>query len=637
MCGIAGLITFGRRNVDRGALDRMVAAIEHRGPDGQGTAWVDGSEHSVGLGHVRLSILDLSAAGRQPMSASTGDIVSFNGEIYNFKDLRAALDDDQRPWTSQSDTEVLLRGYEVWGRACLDRLRGMFAFALWDARRQTLLLARDRLGIKPLYYFVGDGYLVFGSEVRALLASSLVPRKLDATALWEYLGYQSVPTPRTMIDGVRMLEPGMWLEVATDGTLTHGQYWDAVAQREPSAQEATVADARKRVGQLLTDSAHLHLVSDVPVAAFLSGGIDSSAVVALMHLAGVTPRTFSVVFEEQEFDETQYSRLVASRFGADHSEIILSENDLLDQLPEALQAMDQPTGDGINTYVVSRAVRSAGIKVALSGLGGDEFFGGYPSFRRLEQADGYLRYWRKTPASVRALTGQIARTVAGDSIRTAKIADLLSTDGSFPEAYALTRQVLSTDRRRALVADAVLDRIGGEADPYVARLHGAMAQLGGLGVMTRTSYAEARTYMHDVLLRDTDQMSMAHALEVRVPLLDHRVVEYVMGLPDDVKQSRVYPKQFLVESLEGALPRKVYERPKQGFVLPFDRWMRSALTSYCDERLSTARLEERGILRPGAVRDYWERFLRRDPAASWSRLWVLVALETWLTRHDVAL
>lgn len=645
MCGIVGILNLehasGRSDIAPSVIARMLGAVAHRGPDDSGsvTRRVPGAE--VALGHSRLSILDLSAAGHQPMADErAGSWITFNGEIYNFRELRQGLseadDQSERAWSSGTDTEVILRAYRAYGAECLARLRGMFAFAVWDERDRSLLIARDRLGIKPLYYYQGDGFFLFASEVRAILESGLVPRRLDPVAASQYLHYQSVPAPRTMIEGVSALEPGSWLRVAVDAPTTRGQYWDLLGDADPAAADTTLEGAKARVSDLLRESTALHMVSDVPVSAFLSGGIDSSAVVALMREAGATPRTFSVVFSEAEYDEAAYAKLIAEKFRTEHTEVLLTSVALLDQLRGALGAMDQPTGDGVNTYVVSAAVRDAGMKVALSGLGGDEIFGGYPSFRRMARTESFARVWRNAPASLRALASRTVRTLGPTSVRAEKIAGLVAGDASLALAYPLTRQVLSDGQRDALLGDKFVERTRSGADPYVELLRGAFDVAGDAGLMSRVSYAEGRTYMHDVLLRDTDQMSMAHALEVRVPLLDHRLVEYVMGLPDAIKRERVTAKQLLVDSLGDLLPEEIYRRPKRGFTLPFASWMSGPLREFCEERLDPGRVEARGIFRASEVTRLWSLFLANHPAVSWSRLWVIVVLEDWLERNGVS-
>ncbi len=648
MCGIAGILLpsptgntstgLHRYHGDMEAvLNSMVRCLQHRGPDGCGIEEVHGSEAlSVGLGHARLAILDLSSAGHQPMlDPTTGNWISYNGEIYNFRQLRSTLDDSSTPWRSETDTEVILRAYAKWGRHCLDDLRGMFALAIWDSQRQVLFLARDRLGIKPLYYFDRDGHFLFSSEVRSLLASELVPRELDPVAFNEYLAYQSVPAPRTMIQGVQALPPGTWMEVDASGHTRLHCYWDLAEEGNLQAGDVSLCEAQRHIGELLQESVALHLVSDVPVGVFLSGGIDSSAIVALMRKNSRVPRTFSVSFSESKFDETRHAKQVARQFRTEHTEIRLTEESLLDQLPDALAAMDQPTGDGVNTYVVSKAVRSAGVTVALSGLGGDEFFGGYPSFRRLSRSKGLLEAWGYLPTRLRFLTARAFRALASPSIAATKMTAILETKGTLAETYPLLRQVLSRSQRELLVADCCLPMTQSRDDPYASLLRQAFTSRALESPLAQVSYAEARTYMHDVLLRDTDQMSMAHSLEVRVPLLDHKLVEHVISLPDAYKRPNGFAKPLLVNSLGVKLPHDITHRPKQGFTLPFDLWMRRDLKRFCEDRLSPDRVGGRGLLKPKEVEKLWQAFLSRRQDVSWSRLWILVVLEEWLEQNRV--
>lgn len=649
MCGIAGIFltpaardgSGSRADGDCGGsaplnelMQGMAKCLQHRGPDDKGY-WVS-NEDGIGLSHTRLAILDLSSAGHQPMlERRTRNVLTFNGEIYNYRDLQPLLETSGDPWTSQSDTEVILRAYARWGKGCLEHFRGMFAFALWDARQRTLFLARDRFGIKPLYYYAKDGLFIFASEVRTLLESELVPRRIDPIALNEYLTYQSVPAPRTLIEGVRALPPGTWLTVNGRGEIEQNSYWSLLDNASVEAEHDTEAHSRRRVGELMRESVAYHMVSDVPVAAFLSGGIDSGIVTALMAEAGHTPQTFSVIFTEGAYTEARYARQVAAHLQTAHTEILLTEQKLLDQLPGALSAMDQPTGDGVNSYVIARAVSSAGVKVALSGLGGDELFAGYPSFTRLRRADKYLRLWGHAPAAFRSLAAKTIETLGGASIATSKTASMLRTNGSTAAVHPLLRQVLSPMQRRALLRPRFLKLAGAAPDPYTNLLTEAFARAPHAGSVSRVSYAEARTYMHDVLLRDTDQMSMAHALEVRVPLLDHKLAEYVVGLPDALKYPNGTPKRVLVESLGKLLPQEILERPKQGFELPFDPWMRGALRKFCEDRLSPERVEQQGIMRAEEVQKLWKDFLERRSNVSWSRLWVLVVLEDWLERNRI--
>ena len=635
MCGIAGLVeTEPGRSDLRSFAEMAQGALSHRGPDDRGY-YVSADGHCA-LVHTRLSILDLSPAGHQPMATPDGRYwITFNGEIYNFRELRSELERQGVPLASHSDTEVILHLYAREGAACLGRLRGMFAFAVWDVRERRLFVARDRLGIKPIYYYSGGGRLVFASEVRAILSSGHVPRRIDAEALHEYLAYQSIPAPRTLIDGVRALPPGAWMTIDASGAIEQRQYWDLLGDASDEARGADRATVRRRTGELLRESAELHLVSDVPVGVFLSGGIDSSAIVALIRELGVTARTFSVIFAETNFDESIYAQQVATRFRTDHTEIHLTEAAMLAQLPEALAAMDQPTGDGINTYVVSQAVRRAGVTVALSGLGGDEFFIGYASFERLEKALRVMRPLRHIPAAMRQAAARMIASAGGRSIQAYKSTAMMTSDGSLAAMYPITREVLSPAKRRSLLSGAWRRMADEWQDPYVRMLREAFRAAGDVDALTQISYAEGRTYMHDVLLRDTDQMSMAHSLEVRVPLLDHKLVEYVMGVSADWKRPNGTPKSLLVHSLDGLLPDEIVHRPKQGFTLPFDTWMRNDLRQFCESHLQPDRLKARGIFDVAQVERMWAAFLAGSKEVSWSRLWLLITLEEWLERNRV--
>jgi asparagine synthase (glutamine-hydrolysing) len=657
MCAIAGILRYaGGPRVARGGLDletprlaeavcRMVEHLRHRGPDGCGvqTLQSPSSDAAIILGNTRLAIIDLSAAGSQPMEdPERGNWVTYNGEIYNYRELQGCLTSlrgrrhsPRDVWRSQTDTEVILKGYARWGQDCVRQFRGMFAFALWDSRRQELFLTRDRLGIKPLYFYAGEAFLVFASEVTALLASGLVPHQLDPVGLWQYLAYQAVPAPRTLIQNVRALNPGCSLTVSIDGALTEQRYWDLLENAASEAKAATWDEARRRVRELLRESIALHLVSDVPVGQFLSGGIDSSAILALMREVDDKPRTFSVGFAEQGYDETRYAREVAAHFRADHTEILVKEPDLLEQVSDALAAMDQPSGDGVNTYIVSRAVRASGMSVALSGLGGDELFAGYSSFQRLQHLVRLGTIWRRTPHIARQLTAGAVRMIGRSSISALKSAAMMESDCDLAALLSITREVLSPAQRRALLQKSWAEAAQADQDPYVHLLRNAFAQEPHADALTCIAYGEARTYMHDVLLHDTDQMSMAHALEVRVPLLDHKLAEYVMGLPASYKRADGTPKPLLVKSLRGALPDSIVRRPKQGFTLPLDYWMRGPLRGFCEQRLGPDGLSGRGIFRPNELQALWASFLQGHKAVSWSRLWVLVALEEWLERRGI--
>jgi asparagine synthase (glutamine-hydrolysing) len=643
MCGIAGGVFWDDRDPrdPEAVISSMIAALGHRGPDGHGVAVCaapgDGPGRvQVALGHTRLAILDLSDRGAQPMRDPGGRyVLTFNGEIYNFKALRAELERLGCAFRSATDTEVILHGYAVWGEGVLERLRGMFAFALWDAVERRLVIARDRLGIKPVYVFRGRSGLLFASEVRSLLASGLVPRELDRVSLAQFLGCQTVPAPRTLVSGVRLLPPGHVMRIdPSTGTVTESRYWDALDAAVPVLD--TPSEARARVRALLAESTELHLTSDVPVGIFLSGGIDSSALVALTRAAATTPRTFSIVLPGSAHDEAPFAREVARRFATEHTEVTLDERALLAQLPEAIARVDHPSGDGFNTYAISRAVRAAGIKVALSGLGGDELFGGYPSFRRLERMAALGGAWRHAPAALRSGAAAAVRAFGGRSVTSEKAAAVLESDLSVAQAYAVLRQLFSPAQQRDLIGDRLVAERDELGDPYVTLIAEAAERHPAVDLMTLVSYAESRTYMHDVLLRDSDQMSMAHGLELRVPLLDHRLVEYVLGLPATVKAPGETPKRLLVESLGHDLPESCVDRPKQGFVLPFADWMRGGLRTFCDHHLGLQGLAAVEPFRAPAIDRLWRAFLDDTGETTWSRPWSLVALHAWMEQNGIA-
>ena len=624
MCGITGI--HGKADgAAWAAAHRMTAALAHRGPDAEGH-WTDDTH--VVLGHRRLSILDTSEAANQPMTSWCGRyVLAFNGEVYNYRELQEELD---YPFQTTGDTEVVLAALRHWGASALERFNGMFALALWDTEEERLLLARDRMGIKPLYLFASDEGLMWASEIRALLASDRVPRRLDRNGLVDFLQYQTVHGPGTLVAGVESLPAGhlLW---ADDNEVRTEVWWDAATAGESLARLGEPwtygkKPAAQRVQDLLIDSIALRMRSDVPFGAFLSGGIDSSAVVALMSEVSERPvSTFNVAFEEDAFDESRYARLMAQQCGTDHHEVRLRASDFLDAIPDALAATDHPSGDGPNTFVVSQATKQAGLTVALSGLGGDELFAGYPVFRRtLDLMD---RQWAMAwPKGLRKLVGWgYQKTHPGVAGR--KLAALLAGDRLDPAStYPISRRVLLDADVAALFPSAPsLDRVAQWTRSALQEQPGR-----ALPPLSQVSLAELHTYLQHVLLRDTDQMSMAHALEVRVPFLDHRLVETALAIGDTVKFPHT-PKALLTEALGTRLPREIIDRPKMGFTLPWEIWMRGPLASLCQAGLHT--LADRELLDPAGLDRLWDDF--EAGRTTWSRIWGLVALGQWIERHDL--
>lgn len=627
MCGIAGIAGPEQHAAGaeerRAAAGRMAQAMAHRGPDAQGL-W---QGNGVVLAHRRLSIIDPGPAGNQPFCSADGaHVIVYNGEIYNFRELRAAL--SGHSFRTRSDTEVLLAAWREWGEQCLDRLEGMFAFAVWDTRQEVLSLVRDRFGIKPLYVHTSGARLAFASELRALLASGMVPRKLDQEALVDHLRRGAVHAPRTMVKEVHMLLPGHLLQWSVKG-MENRPWWTLTAQVDPAAggepRERIQAGVRTR----FVRAVEKRLVSDVPFGAFLSGGIDSSAVVGAMAQVSTTPvHTFTVTFDEAEFSEARYAKLIADKFGTRHTEVRLRPDDMLKLLPQALAGMDHPSADGPNTWVVSKVTKEAGVSMALSGLGGDEVFAGYAVFKR---SLALLRRNKvmAVPRPLRLLAGtaweKMKRGAAGW-----KVQELLKLQGwSIADTYPLSRLAFNDAELSSLLAGPSIGP--DEVALYVHRLLGA-AGADRLPLLSQVSVAELCTYLPDVLLRDADQMSMAHALEVRTPFLDHHLATYVLGIPDSAKYPHT-PKKLLTDALGNLLPPEVTQRPKMGFTLPWDHWMRDPLRTFCADRLSG--LAKRPQFRAAGIERLWSRFLHRDPAITWSRVWMLVVLEEWLQANQV--
>ena len=621
MCGITGIFdTRAKRDIDRAVLQRMNDSQLHRGPD-------EGSLHTepgVGLGHRRLSIIDLSTAGHQPMFSPDGRyVLVFNGEIYNYRALRSLL--PNYAYHSNSDSEVILAAYAHWGVACLAHLVGMFAFAIWDRQAATLFIARDRLGIKPLYYCQSPQGLVFSSEIRGILASGWCARKMDTNSLVDYLRYQTVHAPHTMVEGVQMLEPGSYLLQSAAG-IRQERYWQLVPKRTEGLEGA---DWAERVRGALQTAVERRLVADVPFGAFLSGGVDSSAVVALMsQVADQQVRTFNVSFAEDQYDESPFARLMAQRCGTQHEEIRLHADDFLHLLPAALQAMDHPSGDGPNTYVVSKSTREAGVSMALSGLGGDELFGGYSVFQQLHQLQQH-RWLNLAPGSLRRWGADVYQSwrpsIAGQ--KTAEILRLPQINAL--AAYPLYRQVLLDDQIRALSSMSILPK---NRVQELIQSHLQNEDFLKLPLISQISVLEIQTYLQNVLLRDTDQMSMAHALEVRVPFMDHELVELVLQIPDAAKLGQPN-KRLLVAAMGELLPSAITQRSKMGFTLPFAQWMQTELRDFCATRI--LHLANYPFFQEQALRQLWQQFLANDGRVSWSRVWMLVVLGQWLQQNDI--
>jgi asparagine synthase (glutamine-hydrolysing) len=620
MCGIAGVFSRnGTLNLPvRESARHMMEELHHRGPDDTGF-YVD--EQAV-LAHTRLSIIDLSSAGHQPMRSNSGTAwLLFNGEIYNFRDLRLELESAGCSFHSETDSEVIIEGYRHWGiTKLLSRLRGMFAFAIYDpcpsdGSLPTLILARDRFGIKPLYYHTTTNEIIFASEVRAMVSSGLVPNTPNPEATIRFLQLGSIPAPQTTVKDVFAIPAGHYL-IADSGGIKINRYWDLcqfITEPKLDNRKLTLQAAAAQTCSLLEEAVKLHLISDVPLGVFLSGGVDSSSLVALASQSLDRPlTTLSIVFEESEFSEASYSRLIARKYSTDHREVTLSPREFYDELPTLFSSMDQPTVDGVNTYFVSKAAKEAGLTVVLSGTGGDEVFLGYRHFKLATKLDRSAMLLRMLPRAGRAgVAGLASRAL---KVRRASGADKLSylEEPTDQNLYLLFRGLFSQAQIRDLLG---VSRHEIEA---LGPISPALTDKRVRPFIASSSMLEFRHYLENQLLKDTDFMSMAHSIETRVPFLDHKLVELVLGLPPALKLSKRSNKPLLVQSLGDRLPREIWNRPKMGFTFPFGKWMMDR----ADDLIPISR--RAGYLDARAVSKVWDAFRRGD--MHWSRPWALMVL-----------
>ncbi len=636
MCGIAGILGHSK-HIKESTLEAMAQALAHRGPDDQGIELFkigNNKDLYLGLVHRRLSIIDLSRAGHQPMSNSDSTIwITYNGEIYNYIEIHNELKAKGYIFKSHSDTEVIISAYQEWGIECLQRFRGMFAFALWDQRKKILFLAVDRFGIKPLYFYKGkEGLFLFSSEVRTILHSSLVEKEIEPLAVNSFLAYGAVQAPFTMIKGIYSLLPGQYLIYDFKYHNTHiVSYWSPTLALSDKPL-VNKNKAIKKLRDILEDSIQQHLVSDVPVGLFLSGGIDSSSVVALANkLKEGSLQTFSVTFPELLFSEGKYSRLIAKRYSRNHTEIKISENDLLNFLPQALGAMDQPTINGINAYAISSVVRSRGIKVVLSGQGGDEVFGGYSTFKRIPTIQRMYNLVRPLPLSIREKVGRVVDGFMNRDVIKSKISQILESEGDVFFLYLILRQLFSPKARRYLMKDGN----GGttvNGIPLVV-VESLTSEIKQLDLFSKISLLELRLYLANMLLRDGDFMCMAHGLEVRVPFLDHKLVEFVFNISSKMKLRNNLPKPLLVKAMGNLLPKEIYMRPKMGFTFPWEFWLRNKLRPQVEEVLNNFPVNNGMGLNIKECQNLWSMFLQSKSGVTWSRAWAIYVLLSWVRRN----
>lgn len=642
MCGICGKLVFGKSTIDRELLINMTEEISYRGPDAEGYYLRHISNPyplSIGLAHRRLSIIDLSDAGKQPMSNEDGTIwLVYNGEIYNFLELREELIKSGHRFKSKTDSEVIIHLYEEYGVDFIKRVNGMFAFALWDENILRLFLFRDRIGIKPLLYYWDGKQFIFASELKSILKDPEVKKKINPQALPLYLTFNYTPAPLTMFEGIKKLNPGTYL-IVEGGKIKEVNYWDIKPDSEISVTPSrkwdikSLNNLKSELFDLLSDAVRIRLISDVPLGAFLSGGIDSSIIVALMSMNQKEPvNTFSIGFKDAPiFDETHYARKVAERFKTEHHEIILTYKDMIDVFEEVINTFDEPFADSsaIPTYIVSRETKRF-VKVALSGDGGDELFAGYRSY--------LSEYWRtlyfKLPALLRTHIIEKIIERLPDS-RDVKLLEYIrrakkfikATKGDFLQRILSLKEVFPLELREEIMLNSKMS----EEDPAMTWLKKRLI-LWGNDPFTTILYMDLKESLPCDMLNKVDWMSMKNSLEVRVPLLDHRVVEFSFKIPGSFKIYKGKTKYILKESFKDTLPKELYNRPKSGFEIPIGKWLKGELRFLMDKYLSMEKIMEQKIFNYSTIKLLIENLLKGKTDTSWM-IWNLIVFQYWYEKY----
>ncbi|MBO0724814.1 MAG: asparagine synthase (glutamine-hydrolyzing) [Blastocatellia bacterium] len=641
MCGIAGLWDFDQGMIEAD-LSSMTNSLAHRGPDDSGL--FTSADPALGFGHRRLSIIDLSQRGRQPMrDADDTIIITFNGEIYNYREIKRDLLGRGHQFTSDTDTEVVLYAYKEWGTECVLRLRGMFAFALWDLRRRKLLLFRDRLGVKPLYYYYDGRLLLFGSELKALMAHPKFSRELNPDAVSLYLSLGFVPAPFSIFQNTRKVRPGCYVEVSADGKLDERSYWAVTDYHTTRGDDRSERQVEEELTDLLREACAYRMVSDAPVGVFLSGGVDSSLVAAVLKReAGENIRTFTVGFDDAMSDESCFARAVADRLGADHTELHCAERDAIDLAPRLCEIYDEPFSDecGIPTYLLCKAAREE-VKVALSADGGDEFFCGYAHYTML------LPAWERLsglPLALRRVGSTVLKRMGMGAVKAMEPLLVKTTNRFYPdlEAADFSDKLLKLSRVLSApgIRAAYISSISVWPNEALKALAPGLEPCKALDVLTRDEsadpsldmmLADAQTTLPDNFLVKVDRASMAVGLEAREPLLDHKLVEYALALPGRYKYDGRTPKYILRKILRKYIPPELVSRPKHGFAVPLTDWMRSALKPLVLHTLDPARVRRRGLFSPDYVKNAVDSFMAGDRVSA-KKMWNLLQFELWRER-----
>ncbi len=628
MCGIAGILNFGKQPVNPEKIRKMTDMMKHRGPDDEGHF----VSQNIGLGHRRLSIIDLSEKGHQPMTNEDRSVwIVYNGEIYNYQELNKFLISKGHQIESNCDTETIIHLYEEFGTRCVDHLRGMFSFAIWDEKRKMLFAAVDRLRIKPFYYTKKEDSLIFASELKSILSSDLLKPELNYQGIHHYLSLQAIPVPETIYQDVYTL-PGGYFLVAKDGKVTVEKYWDIPVNAE-SKDGCSEDEYKKKLYDLIQESVEIRLMSDVPLGAFLSGGIDSSIIVGLMKDMQRGPvKTFSIGYDVggEDWDDTYYANLVSKKYNTDHTQKTVTATDILQGLKGFIWYLDQPSTDAINSYFVSQLAAND-VTVVLCGQGGDELFAGYRTFDLMQLFNRRDQKWEQIPIPLRKLLINGYNLIPSNLKRmevSQKIDRFLHTYGSFVNKFGVIRMEMYEQDKHRIYSDYFKNQLNG-ADTHNYYQKYCDSLRSDVEECDIISYLELKMHLGDILMRDVDVMSMAFSLETRIPLIDYKLVEFATTIPGNLKMKDNLKKYILIESMKGLLPEEVVNRKKRGFAFPFNIWLRNQLKPLVNFVLSEENINNRGFFKYSQVEQLKQHFFKNE-AITYRKVWGLIILELWI-------
>ena len=634
MGAIGGIVQFDRKATNASLLDNMMNAMTHRGADTE-EVFLSEKHYSLGLGQRWLGTDNLcESKDGQLGRGDNSSLVVFDGRIHNYSDLKEKLERKGYQFTYGNYPELVEYLYQEYGIQCLEHMYGVFTFAVWDRRREKLFIARDRMGVKPLYYYKSKDLFLFASELKAILATALVEKRLNPQAVLGYLTFKSVQDPDTIIQEIYSLLPGHYVMVQKDNALRKS-YWEIpLLSDQLYTGEGGENNICKKTRKMLESAVKMEIPGQAPMGVFLSGGIDSTAIVALMSECLTSPmNTFSAIFSDAEHDESNFARLVSKRFNTKHTEFYIDEEEVIADLPEIVGKMDQPSVDGINTYVISKAAGGQGIKVAFSGIGGDDIFVDYDFLKqKLTLINNFTTIWNLLPKPAAKHLLAVLNSAWTMNVTYKKFVDYLDSQTSFVDLYFMTRKVLWKGISKNVLSEEFMRNLNGDVSyetNYVKHLQNNVQKTDD--DINKISYLDYKTYVPNTLLRDADCMGMANSMEVRVPLLDDKLVEYVATIPGKFKVDKNVPRKLEAGALEDLLPREVVYRKKEDFTPPFEKWLRSRMRPIVEEALAEKTVNKRGIFNYEKIDQLWQKFL--SGRVNWGRIWIFVILELWCQEH----